>query len=169
MESANAIVTNNSSYTTHIRVYFYKDHKEQTYNMVIVGYDNNRIEVSERKSFQVLIDFIPEDFIEYEFDVVEATSTYLHVTQLGNKFMINFTTESKEENYEENVFEYEPECCLVEHHEVKSEANIIWEKGPTTNESDNEINCYDYSDGYDSADCYDSADGYDSEGYYFRC
>ena len=156
MESATTILTNNTTYSNYIRVYFYKD-QEQSYNMVIVSYDNNRVNVTERKSFQVLINFVPEDFVEYEFDVVEATSSYLRLTHFSNEYVINFMKESTERNYGENVLEYEPE---YKNNETQyQESNIIWEQCPT-NESENEM--------YEYPDDYDSEDGYDSEGYYFR-
>lgn len=162
MESANSIVYANTTYTNYIRAYFYKDQDEHTDNMVIVSYDNNRIPVANRKSFQVLIDFVPEDFVEYDFDVIEATSSYLHLNQLSNKYIINFITESTKSSYFDNVYSYEPESELINQDENahQIETNIVWESTQNPTESDNEM--YEYSDGYDSAD------GYDSEGYYFR-
>jgi len=167
MESTTAnTIINTPQYSTNIRAYFYTDHNEQTDNMVIVSSDNKRIRVGERKSFQVLIDFMPEDYVEYEFGVIEATSTYLRLTQLTNEYLITIITESTELNHIENVINYEPEYEPDEEIPDESqEQNIIWETAQPKYESDNEIYEYNQLDGYASTD---SEEGYDSEGFYFR-
>ncbi len=173
MESSNAILNNNTTYTNSIRAYFYtnQDHPYKTYNMVIVRYDDNWIDVTDRKSFSVLINFVPEDFVEYDFDVVEATSSYLHLKMFSNDYTVNFVSESSEANYGENVLDYE---SALEHQNMQtsntSETNII--DSQETNYSNNQTNQMDFYDeeynSYNDVDGYESADGYDSEGYYFR-
>ncbi len=170
MESTNAILNNNTTYTNSIRVYFYSNqgHSYKTYNMVIVRYDDNWIDVTDRKSFSVLINFVPEDFVEYEFDVIEATSSYLHLKMFSNDYTVNFVSESSEPNFDENVLDYEP---ALEYQNMQTsntiETNII--DSQETNYSNNQTNQMElYDDEYNDTYDYDSEDGYDSEGYYFR-
>jgi|LauGreDrversion4_2_1035121.scaffolds.fasta_scaffold32190_2 hypothetical protein len=169
MESTNAILNNNTTYTNSIRAYFYTNqgYSYKTYNMVIVCYDDNWINVTNRKSFQVLINFVPEDFVEYDFDVIEATSSYLHLKMFSNDYTVNFITESSEVNNGENVFDYEP---APEHLNMQTkntnETNIIDSQETKILNSDNQMDFHDEEYNYTYG--YDSADDYDSEGYYFR-
>ena len=107
---------------------------------------------------RVLIDFIPVDFVEYEFEVVEATSSYFHLRNFfRDYYIINFVQDTSQE-YTPNTPEYDynhdnPSSGIID---FDQENNII-EIVNNTNNSDDEMY---YSD--------DSEDGYDSEGYYFR-
>lgn len=144
MESTTSTSQSNLiTYSCNIKAYFYKD---QDYYFVITSYDNNKLMPDERICLRVIINFIPEDFIEYEFEVIEATSSYFHLRNLLNDYYIIFVQDT---NYESDIFSNR----IVE---INQENNIM-EVVETTNESDDDLY---YSD--------DSADGYDSEGYYFR-
>jgi hypothetical protein len=145
---SNAITCSNC-----IKAYFYKD---QDYYFVITSYDNIKLTQDERKCVKVLIDFIPLEFVEYEFEVVEATSSYFHLRNFLHNYYINFVQDTSNEGTS-NTSEYdynhdEPFSNIVE---FNQENNVI-ETCDNTNNTDDEMY---YSD---------SEDGYDSEGYYFR-
>jgi len=144
METSTSYQTNIATFYNYLKGYFYKD-KYGSYNFVVVEYDNRKLDINERNNLRVSIDFIPEEFIEYEFDIVEATSSYLHLRNFGNNYylVINQETplESKTDT-EQTQFDYN-------YGEILDTQEF---------ESDNDFYCY--SD--------DEADGYDSEGYYFR-
>lgn len=140
--------------STYIKAYFYKD---QDYYFVITSYDNIKLTQDQRKCMRVLIDFIPVDFAEYEFEVVEATSSYFHLRNfLHDYYIVNLAHDTSQEctpNMFDDTNEYDtPSSEIID---FNQENNVI-EVVEIINESDDEMY---YSD---------SEDGYDSEGYYFR-
>jgi hypothetical protein len=147
MDSSNTLYSNFITYTNHINAYFYKD---QDYYFVITSYDNKKISENERKSMPVLINFVPKDFVEYEFEVVEATSSFLYLRNFSNDYLVSL---SKIPNQE------------IDSSSSSNETDeFAYENNKLENEYEYNQNQSDYESYYSD----NSEDGYDSEGFYFR-
>jgi hypothetical protein len=133
---------NTNTFRNYIKGHFYKQ-QSKTYIFVIIEYDNYN--PSPYKCLQVLIDFIPEEYIEYEFEVVNATSSFLHLKYFGYDYYIDIIQLEQKNNEKNN-------------NQIKVYTNEIKNINNSLSNLDNEL---DYN-------IDDELDGYDSEGYFFR-
>ncbi len=148
------------TYSNYLRGYFFKD-STYTYNFQITQYNNESVKPDGNSSLTVSIDFVPDEFVEYEFDVIEATSSYLHLANGSNRYFIGIVDKT---NTSTNTNTEPDNCHQFERDLYVSNSNItdVIEHDPTqqNQELDEPDNYYYWSE--------NSEDGYDSEGYYFR-
>lgn len=133
MESVN-------TYSKYIKGYFsFTNNSDYIFNIIEV--DNINLTEQNKISFEVSIDFIPKEYEEYNFDVIETTSSYLNLKNNGNDYIINIIN------------------IINENSEDNNNITTITTTSTPDKYLDEEVDDY---------DDYDEADGYDSEGYYFR-
>ncbi len=146
------------TYSNYLRGYFFKD-STCTYNFQITQYNNESVKPDENSSLTVSIDFVPDEFVEYEFNVIEATSSYLHLANGSNMYFIGIVDKK---NTSTNT---EPDTCSqFERDLYVNNSNITDVIDYDSTQQDQEL---------DEPDDYyywseNEEDGYDSEDYYFR-
>ena len=135
MNSINNIFELNLSIVKYIRGFFYIE--DSNYYFVITKYDNNKLLPSKRIYINITINFVPKNYVEYDFEVIQITSSYFHLCNFLYDFIFN---------YDQNIIQ---SSILITQPNNQITINNAYE-------SDNET---EYSN------C--SADGYDSEGFFF--
>ena len=142
-----------------IKGYFYKNNDLLNYNFVITEINNNTISIESQNNVQVLINFTPEHYIDYEFEIIEANDDYLSLINNGNNYQINFVQNTSELNTSEclEMYDYNREYENIKEEDMDCECNI--------DDDDDALFCLSDSN---SENCENNECDYDSEGYYFR-
>lgn len=128
-------------YSNYIKGYFLLiDNCDYIFN--ITEFDNIELTEQNNVSFIVRIDFLPEEYTKYNFDVVETTMSTLNVKYDGYHYIINLLSD----NINAPIAPIAPialEKCFEDDEEYEEYLRV-------------------------KEDIYYDEDGYDSEGYYFR-
>jgi len=135
MNSTNNIFELNLPIVKYIRGFFYT--KDSNYYFVITEYDSNKLLPDKRIHINITINFVPENYLEYDFEVIQITSSYFHLRNFLYDFIFN---------YDQNMIQ----------------SSILFTQ---PNNQINVNNPYESDNETDYSDC--SADGYDSEGFFF--
>ena len=165
METQSVSSFYNSS--TNIQGYFYRASNFPNYIFEVVKL-TDKLEHYTSNILEVQIDFVPEDYVIYVFDVIEATSTFLYVKNYDKTYQINIVKELEQEKFRANI----PELEMETNEPVLSNRYLSIINNYLDNsfqiESPKDDNWESEEDGFYDSDGYGEADGYDSEGYYFR-